>query len=153
MKLDSIGITFASLSKKPEEAQNEDTEVTNKEENNTFTQEALEEAWRAMCNRMPREMVALASRMKNVTPRRTALPEIEVTLDNEQLLGEVENIKNRIRKTLALALHNGNITINLRLAEKEEIARPLTAREAYMELLKNKEARKFCESLGLEITT
>lgn len=153
VKLDNIGITFASLNKKEEEKKQDDAEVTNKDENQDFTQESLEEAWRRMCHRMPQKMVAIASRMKNVTPQISALPNIELTLDNAQLLGEVEKIKNRIRKTLAIDLHNGNITLTLRLAKKEEIARPLTAREAYAELLKDKEARKFCESLGLEITS
>ena len=152
VKLSSLGITFASLNKKAETEHKEEVEITNKEENNTFTQEALEESWRRMCNRMPQKFVALASRMKNVTPHITTLPDIEVVLDNELLMNDVNAIKNRIRKTLALDLHNGNITINLRLAKKEEIAKPLSPREAYIELLKNKEVRKFCESLGLEIT-
>ena len=152
VKLSSLGITFASLNKKDETEHKEEVEITNKEENNAFTQEALEEAWRRMCSRMPQKYVALASRMKNVIPHITAMPDIEVVLDNELLLNDVSKIKNRVRKTLALDLHNGSITISLRLAKKEEIAKPLTAREAYIELLKNKEVRKFCESLGLEIT-
>ena len=48
--------------------------------------------------------------------------------------------------------HNGSITISMRLAEMEEIVRPMTPKEAYIELLKEKEARQFCESLGLELT-
>lgn len=152
LKLTNVGITFARLNSKEEAAKKEDTEITNKDENNSFTQSALEDCWYAMCNRMPHEMIGLASRMKNIRPRITDYPNVELMADNQDLLEQITQIKARICRTLAQDLHNGSITISLRLAEMDEIVRPMTPKEAYVELMKNNEARKFCESLGMELT-
>ncbi len=152
LKLANVGITFAGLNSKDETAKKEDTEITNKEEDKIFTQSSLEEHWYAMCNRMPHKMVGLASRMKNIRPRITDFPNVELMADNQDLLEQIAQIKAKICRTLAQDLHNGSITISLRLAEMDEIVRPLTPKEAYTELLKNNEARNFCKSLGLEIT-
>lgn len=152
LKLTNVGITFARLNSKEEAAKKEDTEITNKDENNAFTQSALEDCWYAMCNRMPHEMIGLASRMKNIKPRITDYPNVELMADNQDLLEQITQIKARICRTLAQDLHNGSITISLRLAEMDEIVRPMTPKEAYVELMKNNEARKFCESLGMELT-
>lgn len=152
LKLTNVGITFARLNSKEEAAKKEDTEITNKDENNAFTQSALEDCWYAMCNRMPHEMIGLASRMKNIRPRITDYPNVELIADNQDLLEQITQIKARICRTLAQDLHNGSITISLRLAEMDEIVRPMTPKEAYVELMKNNEARKFCESLGMELT-
>ena len=152
LKLTNVGITFARLNSKEEAAKKEDTEITNKDENNAFTQSALEDCWYAMCNRMPHEMIGLASRMKNIRPRITDYPNVELMADNQDLLEQITQIKARICRTLAQDLHNGSITISLRLAEMDEIVRPMTPKETYVELMKNNEARKFCESLGMELT-
>ena len=152
LKLTNVGITFARLNSKEEAAKKEDTEITNKDENNAFTQSALEDCWYAMCNRMPHEMIGLASRMKNIRPRITDYPNVELMADNQDLLEQITQIKARICRTLAQDLHNGSIKISLRLAEMDEIVRPMTPKEAYVELMKNNEARKFCESLGMELT-
>ena len=72
-------------------------------------------------------------------------------VDNQILLDQVNEIKGSIRVTLAKALHNGNLSISLRLAEAEEISRRKTKKEVYDELMQQKEVRAFVESLGLEL--
>lgn len=151
LKLSSLGMTFQSLQRKEAVAAKKEAEVTNKDENEQFTQELLELQWLSMCNRMPQKMVGLASRMKNMQPRITTFPDIEVLVDNQILLDQVNEIKGRIRVTLAKALHNGNVSISLRLAEAEEISRRKTKKEVYDELMQQKEVRAFVESLGLEL--
>ena len=151
LKLSSLGMTFQSLMKKDEVAAKKEAEVTNKDENEEFTQDFLELQWLSMCNRMPQQMVGLASRMKNMQPRIAAFPEIELVVDNQMLLDQVNEIKGRIRVTLAKALHNGHITLSLRLAEAEEISRRKTKREVYEEMMQKKEVRAFFDSLGLEL--
>ncbi len=151
VKLSNIGITFASLNRKAEKQAVSDVEVTNKDENEDFTQDFLELQWLAMCNRMPTKMVALASRMKNTKPRITSMPEIEILADNEMLLNEMNAIAGRIRKTLAVALHNGHIKLTMRLARADEIAKRKTKKEVFDELMQNHEARKFCDALKLEL--
>ena len=152
IKLSGLGITFQSLQRKQEAAVKQEAEITNKEENEEFTQELLELQWLSMCNRMPQKMIALASRMKNVKPQISNFPEIEIVVDNQILLDQINEIKGRIRVTLAKALHNGSVNLTLRLAEAEEISRKLTKKEVFDELMKQKEVRAFVESMGLELT-
>lgn len=152
IKLSGLGITFQSLKRKQEAAVKQEAEITNKEENEEFTQELLELQWLSMCNRMPQKMIALASRMKNVKPHISNFPEIEIVVDNQILLNQINEIKGRIRVTLAKALHNGSVNLTLRLAEAEEISRKLTKKEVFDELMKQKEVRSFVESMGLELT-
>ena len=151
IKLSSLGMTFQSLQRKEAVAAKKEAEVTNKDENEQFTQEFLELQWLSMCNRMPQKMVGLASRMKNMQPRIANFPDIEVLVDNQILLDQVNEIKGRIRVTLAKALHNGGVTLSLRLAEAEEISRRKTKKEVYDELMQQKEVKAFVESLGLEL--
>ena len=152
IKLSGLGITFQSLKRKQEAAVKQEAEITNKEENEGFTQELLELQWLSMCNRMPQKMIALASRMKNVKPHISNFPKIEIVVDNQILLDQINEIKGRIRVTLAKALHNGSVNLTLRLAEAEEISRKLTKKEVFDELMKQKEVRSFVESMGLELT-
>lgn len=151
LKLSNLGTTFKSLQSSKEESKKTDIEITNKDENNAFTQENLELEWLRMCNRMPRQMVGLASRMKNIKPQLTSLPNIEILADNQVLFNDINNIKGRIRATLAMALHNGNINIEIRLAKPEEVTRRLSKKEVFDQLMKQKEVQAFVKSLGLEL--
>ena len=152
LKLSSLGITFQSLQQKQQKEVNREAEITNKEEHEVFTQEFLELQWLSMCNRMPQKMIGLASRMKNMTPRISTFPDIEIVVDNQMLLDQVNEIKGRIKATLARALHNGDINLSLRLAKTEEISKRLTKKEVLDELMKQKEVRSFVESFGLELS-
>ena len=152
MKLSSLGITFQSLQQKQQTEKKQEAEITNKDENEEFNQDFLELQWLSMCNRMPQKMISLASRMKNMRPRIAEFPAIEIIVDNQMLLDQVETIKGRIRATMAKALHNGNITLTLRLAKAEEISKKLTKKEVFDELMKQKEVRSFVEAMGLELT-
>lgn len=151
LKMSQLGSTFHNLQQKEKTVTTSEAEITNKEENEEFTQDFLELQWLSMCNRMPQKMVGLASRMKNMQPRISTFPDIEVLVDNQMLLDQVNEIKGRIRVTLAKVLHNGNVTLTLRLAEAEEISRRKTKKEVYDELMQKKEVRSFVDSLGLEL--
>lgn len=153
LKLNSLGVTFGSLlnSNKPEEVK-EVEEQTDKSADKLFTEDELGRQWMLMCNRMPKEMIGLASRMKNIVPAITDYPNVEIVADNEILLGEIQNIKGRIRATLAKALGNGNIELTLRLSKVEEVKVLLSRREVLEELRNtNPGVRMLLESLGLEM--
>lgn len=153
LKLDNIGITFAGIKKAETEIKAvKEPEVKNKDENETFDQDFLELKWLSMCNRMPPKMIGLASRMRNMTPRIIRHPNIELTVDNQNLLDQVNEIKGRIRATLAEALHNGNIQIELKLAKAEEVGPMLTPKEMFDEMRKkNPIVDKMCATLNLEL--
>lgn len=93
--------------------------------NHSFNQEQVEGLWINMCMRMQniKELIGLANRMKAVTPTITEFPNIEVVVDNQLLLNDILDIKNRIRPTFVQGLHNDQIQIDYRLAQSDEIKR------------------------------
>ena len=148
VKLRNLGVTFSSLKRGEEKPSYlKESEVTNTDENTEFTQEQLDFQWMAMCNRMPQKMIAMASRMKNMHPHILDFPQIEVVVDNKLLLDEMSGIKGRIRATLAKELHNGNITLEFRLAKMEEVGKILTRREIFDEVRKENPAIEKLRSL------
>ncbi len=155
LKLSRIGKTFENLRRGAEERKpvEEVQEVVHDNGGrNTFTEEQLLTQWTAMCNRMPQSMTGIAARMKNMEPKITSFPDIEVVVDNKILLDDMQKIRGRIRNTLALALKNSAISLNLRLAKPEEIKRIPTNRERFDELKnENKAFAKLSQMLGLEL--
>ena len=155
LKLSRIGKTFENLRRGAEERKpvEEVQEVVHDDGGrNIFTEEQLLTQWTAMCNRMPQSMTGIAARMKNMEPKITSFPDIEVVVDNKILLDDMQKIRGRIRNTLALALKNSAISLNLRLAKPEEIKRIPTNRERFDELKnENKAFAKLSQMLGLEL--
>ena len=131
----------------------EEVEIVNKDESAAFTQIDLSREWLAMCTRMMPHLPGLAPRLKNITPKITEYPNIEIVVDNNQLLEQTKQISNRIRKTMALYLHNGNINFNIRLAEADEIKPTLTRRQLFEKLKNENQAfRELSEKLNLELS-
>lgn len=152
-KLGNIGFTFNDIRKGPEKPTYQKEPVVKDEEAaSKFSQEELELQWMSMCNRMPQQMVGMASRLKNAVPKITEYPAVEVVFDNNILLNQVEKIKGRIRVTLANELHNAALTLNFRLAEGEEIKKILNKREVFEEIrIQNPAIEKLRSLLDLEL--
>ena len=155
VKLGNLGVTFADLRNNGAKKKEEETalEAVNKDENASFSQDELDLQWRMMCNRMPQELTGMAARMKNMRPKIIDFPQVEIVIDNKILLNQITAIKHRIHATLARDLHNGNLQINFRLANPEEVSKVLTKRELFDELRKNNPAiEKLRTILGLELS-
>lgn len=153
LKLGSLGMTFAGLKHKEEEVkQAEEEEIKNKEEATEFTEDQLSLEWLRMCNRMPSQMTGLAQRMKNIQPTILSYPNIEILVDNKLLLDQLGAIKGRIRASLAAGLHNGSITVSLRLAKQNEIKPLLTKKQIFDKMKKDyKPFALLVDGLGLEL--
>ena len=153
LKLGSLGMTFAGLKHKEEEVkQAEEEEIKNKEEATEFTEDQLSLEWLRMCNRMPAQMTGLAQRMKNIQPTILSYPDIEILVDNKLLLDQLGAIKGRIRASLAAGLHNGSITVSLRLAKQNEIKPLLTKKQIFDKMKKDyKPFALLVDGLGLEL--
>ena len=145
--------SFSSLLKGQQpEVESEETIELPKNELSVFTEEDLVREWLSMCNRMMGPMPGLAVRMKNVTPHITNYPQIEVVVDNRQLLEQIVQVKNRIRKTMATYLHNSDIAFEIRLAKAEEIKPILSRKETFDKMRKENEAiERLRELLDLEL--
>ncbi|MCD8297412.1 MAG: DNA polymerase III subunit gamma/tau, partial [Prevotella sp.] len=143
VKIKGMTSSFSNIRKKNEEKEqsgDDNIEINKNGEKQQFNDEQLSFEWTMMCNRMTKPLVGLASRMKNITPVIKEFPNIEVVVDNQLLLDEMLQIKNRIRKTLTINLKNEDITLNFRLAAPEEIKHIPTNQERFEELKENNEA-------------
>ncbi|MBQ7426729.1 MAG: DNA polymerase III subunit gamma/tau [Prevotella sp.] len=117
-----------------------------------FSQTDLEFQWMSMCNRMPQKLSGIATRMKNMNPVITEFPKVEVVVDNDLIKQEMEDIHKSITKTLQIYLHNTQLSLDIRIAERQERVKILTRREQF-ELLsqKNPAVEKLRQAFDLEL--
>ena len=121
-------------------------------ENQPFTQEDLELQWLSMCNRMPQQYSGIAARMKNMNPVITEMPQIEVTVDNELIKQEMQNIFKSILKTLKIYLHNNDISLTILVSDKPATQKILTRREQFEEMSqKNPAVEALRQAFNLEL--
>lgn len=154
LKMGMAGLSFKDILKAGQEKTTPagSQEQKSSSENRQFTQDEVGLQWMLMCNRMPQKMTGIAARMKNMTPRITTFPRVEVTVDNQILLDEMAAIKGRIRASLADGLHNGELEIDLQLARMEEIKPIPTKREVFEDMTKKNPAiEKLRGLLDLEL--
>ena len=154
LKLRGLGYSFKKLKQDAtgDSEKKEEEEVKDTGEHRTFTEDELGTVWYAMCTRMPQQLAGLSARIKNLQPKITEFPNVEVVVDNQLLLDDITKIKSKILATLIKDLKNDDITLSLRKAKEEEVGRVLTRREQYMELTKkNKAVAKLQELLSLEL--
>ena len=158
VKLGSVGMSFKNLrnsgrTDETNEAKSEKAvEEVATDEKKQFTEEEMQMQWTAMCQRMPQQMAGIAARMRNMRPRITEFPHIEATVDNQILLDQMNRIKGRIRSTLAKDLGNDGITLELKLAESNEVTKVLSRKEIFEELsTKNPAIEKLRGLLDLEL--
>ena len=164
VKLGTIGMTFSNLKKNMEMVKqqlNPTADVkairsTDDSEQCEFNEDALQYQWTGMCVRMAqnnKELIGLSHRMQAIKPKLTECPNIEIVADNQLLLDDMQNIKNRIRNTLVRGLHNTNIVISYRLSHKEEVKKILNKREVLENMRKENPALdKLCNTLKLVMT-
>ena len=144
------GFSFKQMKGNAEIHEDKKEEVVIVEKNANFTESDLYIEWLSMCNRMPQKMAGLISRMKNLVPKITDFPNIEIKVGNQMLYDDIAPIKKRIQATLRQKLNNGSINIHLTVAEQHEIKQLLTPRERYNKIInENKVIRALCEGLGI----
>lgn len=149
----SMGMSFGDiLTHKDKPTAEQTVEVENAEERNAFTEEDLLVQWRAMCTRMPENMRAMSTRMRNLSPVITDYPNVEIVAENQILYDQMLSIKNRIRATLAKCLKNGSLQVSIRLAKQDEIKPLLSPKETLDQLVKeNTAVGRLVQSLSLDL--
>lgn len=134
LKASSLGLSWNNLRKQNKKMQilpgTPGTEDKKGDRHETFSQDMLELQWLSMCNRMPQKLSGIAARMKNMNPVIIEIPQLEVVVPNEIARDEMELIKGNIVSTLRMYLHNDDLTLTLRVAEKKEY-KILTRKEQY----------------------
>ena len=122
------------------------------EEHCEFSQQELELQWMLMCNRMPEKLSGIATRMKNMNPRIGQFPAIEVDVDNQIMLEQLQTIQGSIINTLKIYLHNCDITLTMRVVERNEQVKILSRREQFEEMEQSNPAiAKLRELFDLEL--
>lgn len=149
----SMGMSFGDiLTHKDKPTADQAVEVENAEERNAFTEEDLLVQWRAMCTRMPENMRAMSTRMRNLSPVITDYPNVEIVAENQILYDQMLTIKSRIRATLAKCLKNGSLQVSIRLAKQDEIKPLLSPKETLDQLVKeNTAVGRLVQSLSLDL--
>ena len=152
ISLSGLGMSFESILNGNKEKKTEAPIEQKTTENKDFTLSDLRLQWLSMCNRMESaNMGGMAKRLKNIVPSITVYPNIELVVENEMLKKEINDIKKRLEVTMAKHLHNGNITLSVRLAEQTEKRKILTPKENFEEMLEYSKAfRLLAEKLKLE---
>ena len=152
IKMNGILTTYKSLveTKRTTYAAEPETEVESGE--SKFTQEDLEREWIVMCQRMPQNMAGMAARMRNIKPSITEYPNIELAVSNQTLLNQIDEIKSRIRASMAKQLNNGKISFSLVLNENNIVSKALTQRELFEKLMTEDDLfKKMNEFFGFEL--
>ena len=157
VKLSRIGVSFSNIMHDPKKDKVMEVEASLGDaanESKSFTDDDLRREWLSMCNRMKldRQFCALAMRMQNVHLHITEFPKVATVVENTVLYNDVAVILQRVQVTMAKYLHNGALTITLRLAEQSEVVHRLTPYEFMQKLVEtNKEFAVMKETLKLEL--
>ena len=159
LKADSIGVSWNNLRKmslKPSKMNIPPgimgTEGQSREDNLVFSQEDLELQWMAMCNRMPQQLIGIATRMKNMNPTITEMPKVVVVVGNDLIRQEMEQIHGSIVNTLKRDLHNSSIVLDIVVDEHHDEVKILTRREQFTEMVKaNSAVEKLRTVFDLEL--
>lgn len=121
-------------------------------EEKDFDKNALYYQWHRYAALLPREQSAVAGRMKNMEPIIGENWQIDVPVENAQVIGYMETLRDDLLQHLRTQLHNGKITLNFRLIERKEQKRAYGRKEQFAVMLKKSaELRELTEIFGLEL--
>ena len=154
IKASSITHSWSNILNKGKQQGGDDKEqeANSNHEDQVFNEHELQYQWVAMCNRMPQRLVGVATRMKNITPHINEFPAVEVTVENDLVKEQIEQIRGNILSTLKLHLHNSAITLVVNVVEHEGPVHILTRREQYEQMEKeNPSVAKLREAFQLEL--
>lgn len=110
LKLGSLGMSFANLSKDKDKTKLKPSLGNDIKDRRFPTYGEVEESWLNICDEMPRDMMALGVRMRQMAIR-LLNPDIVVLVENPLLLNQLNSVKGIINKMLDRKLNNGHIDL------------------------------------------
>lgn len=153
VSLSGMGVSISSLQNKKEEKAEEIKVSDNKQTgNNLFTEKELIQAWKEYAANLNEEKL-LQNTMSLYLPKMKSdsVFEVEVNTDlNKQYLTDNSlSILSFLRKKL----QNGDVVMNIKIAEGNAIKKPLTSREIFDEMVQqNPSLQKLSDEFGLELS-
>ena len=144
------GNTSFSLAQHP--STGEPTYNNASKEDYPITEENIRYCWYEFANLLPQEETAMSKRMKNIQPKLKKDETFEIVVDNEQVRIYMQQMAPRIEHHMRTNLHNRHITMNIRVAEANEITRAYSKPEQFQLMSKkNPTLLKLKEEFGLEL--
>ncbi|MCD8305172.1 MAG: DNA polymerase III subunit gamma/tau [Prevotella sp.] len=155
-KTSRFGPTFSALADEPDDAADSEPDAGNDAANDApFNQESLDDEWLRLCQKMllTPETKGLAARIKNLRPTITNFPNAEIVIENSLFLDELAKYKSQLQTALKQQLSNQSLTLQLRLAEPEEIKPLLSKPEIAAQMRKSNPAMELLfNNFNLEIS-
>lgn len=97
---------------------------------------ALMEGWHKYLNSLPREQMAIAQRIRMLQPKITGPSSVEVTVNNPQIINELNDLKAEMEAFLRKNLQNSEISLSFHLSKQEAVQRNYSKQEYLLEMEK-----------------
>lgn len=161
LNLQNIGMTFGQLrsdkaTSTPKDIKSQTPQDPSEEKsstNNSFDQQTLQSAWIALCDQIPQNMRGMAMRLKKITPRLIAFPEIEFVAENELFMDQLKQMRNGIAQRLQKIIGCDALQIEIRLAETHEVKYIKSKKQIYDEMKESNAAiSQLTQTFDLELT-
>ena len=145
---------FTNAAEKPAASQTENAAPVQQEiQNAPFTEQDVNLGWTEFTMLLPRQDVALAGRMKNMKPKMLNDSTFEVIVDNPMVEKDILDHKVLIETHLRNKLHNGSISMQVRVSEDGEVIKAYSKADQWKLMQeKNSSLQKLSESLDLELS-
>ena len=112
---------------------------------------SMMEAWHAYVNRLPREQMAIAQRIRMLQPAIEDSSTIGITVNNPQIINELNDLKADLEGFLRTSLQNNAIQLSFHLSEEKDVQRSYSKQELLVELEKmNPSLTSLIKELELE---
>jgi len=112
---------------------------------------SMMEAWHAYVNRLPREQMAIAQRIRMLQPAIEDSSTIGITVNNPQIINELNDLKADLEGFLRMSLQNNAIHLSFHLSEEKDVQRSYSKQELLVELEKmNPSLTSLIKELELE---
>ena len=112
---------------------------------------SMKEGWFEYINKLPREQMALAQRMRLLQPIITGPSTIQITVNSPQMINELNELKADLEHVLRFRLKNSEINFTFELAKQEAVKRTYSKQEHLLELEKmNPSITSLIKELELE---
>ena len=158
MKKDKLGISIKQAQQAQAAAQQsaeaaataQQAAVT--EQNEPFDLHDLRYHWHEFANLLPQEQIAIAKRMQTMRLNMTDAYNFEVTVDNDIVAKEFNDLKPALLQHMRTTLKNSHITMSIRLSEKQEKVLLYSKKDRYQYMAqKNHVLEELRQNFGLEL--
>ena len=96
----------------------------------------LMEGWHKYLNSLPREQMAIAQRIRMLQPKITGPSSVEVTVNNPQIISELNDLKAEMESFLRTNLQNSEISLSFHLSKQEAVQRNYSKQEYLLKMEK-----------------